>query len=71
MITDFGLAKLKTGIGGSGRMSGQGGTFDYMSPELLLGGQISVASDLYALGVVFHTMLNRRSAKASWDAAGC
>ena len=63
VITDFGLAKLKTGIGGSGRMSGQGETFDYMSPELLLGGQISVASDLYALGVVFHTVLTGEAPK--------
>jgi eukaryotic-like serine/threonine-protein kinase len=63
VITDFGLAKLKTGTGGSGRMSGQAGTFDYMAPELLRGEQISVASDLYALGVVFHTMLTGEAPK--------
>lgn len=57
VITDFGLAKLKTAAAGDGTTSGYGGTFDYMAPELLLGGRVSTASDLYALGVVFHMML--------------
>jgi serine/threonine protein kinase/tetratricopeptide (TPR) repeat protein len=65
VITDFGLAKLKTNTNGSHRMSGQGGTFDYMAPELRLGGQISVCSDIYALGVVFHTMLAGKEPKQS------
>jgi serine/threonine-protein kinase len=60
VITDFGLAKLKANTAGDGTMSGHGGTFDYMAPELFLGGRVSVASDLYALGVVFHAMLTGR-----------
>jgi len=54
VITDFGLARIaaephadETG----------GGTYDYMAPELFHGERASVASDVYALGVLFHVML--------------
>jgi serine/threonine protein kinase/tetratricopeptide (TPR) repeat protein len=57
VITDFGLAKLKLGDVGAHVMSERGGTIDYMAPELLRGGRASVATDLYALGVLFHVML--------------
>jgi eukaryotic-like serine/threonine-protein kinase len=60
VITDFGLAKLAQS-GGSSIMSGRGGTFDYMAPELLLGERSSVASDIYALGVLFHNLLTGHS----------
>jgi tetratricopeptide (TPR) repeat protein/tRNA A-37 threonylcarbamoyl transferase component Bud32 len=33
------------------------GTAEYMAPELLRGGQPSVSSDLYAVGLLFHHML--------------
>jgi serine/threonine protein kinase/dipeptidyl aminopeptidase/acylaminoacyl peptidase len=56
VITDFGLAKLKFAEG-SHLMSVRGGTFDYMAPELFCGESATVASDLYALGVLFHAML--------------
>ena len=56
VITDFGLAKLKFAEG-SNLMSVRGGTFDYMAPELFRGAPATVASDLYALGVLFHAML--------------
>ena len=56
VITDFGLAKLKFDEG-SHVMSGRGGTFDYMAPELFRGEPATIASDLYALGVLFHSML--------------
>src|SRR5215471_5330088 len=47
VITDFGLAKIKSVE--SGQVTGGGaGTRDYMAPELLLGGRPSVSSDLYA-----------------------
>ncbi|HEY1342935.1 MAG TPA: protein kinase, partial [Bryobacteraceae bacterium] len=51
VITDFGLAKMKDAPGR------HGGTYDYMAPEQLLGEPPTVASDLYALGVLFHVML--------------
>ena len=60
VITDFGMAKMAEPQG-SGMMSGRGGTFDYMAPELLLGGRAKVASDLYAMGVMFHVMLKGHS----------
>ena len=56
VITDFGLAKLKLAHG-SRLLAAQGGTFEYMAPELFRGEPATVASDLYALGVLFHTML--------------
>lgn len=60
VITDFGMAKME-GAPTGGMMSGRGGTFDYMAPELLLGDRATVRSDLYALGVLFHIMLQARS----------
>jgi len=56
VITDFGMATMKT-IEGVPATGGGGGTPDFMSPELFLGERAAVASDLYALGIVFHTML--------------
>ena len=60
VITDFGLAKLGlTKIpepGGLHMMSGRGGTRAYMAPELFLGERASVASDIYALGVLIHEL---------------
>ncbi len=53
VITDFGLAKMKDGPSDDAG----GGTYDYMAPEQLLGEPASVASDIYALGVLFHVML--------------
>ncbi len=51
VITDFGLAR---GIGASGEV---GGTPDYMAPELWKGAGASIASDIYALGVILFEML--------------
>ena len=42
-------------------MSVQGGTLEYMAPELFLGERASAGSDLYALGVLFHIMLTGRA----------
>ena len=50
------MAKLKLADGGQ-LLGAQGGTFDYMAPELFRAEPATVASDLYALGVLFHTML--------------
>jgi tetratricopeptide (TPR) repeat protein len=61
VLTDFGLAKLQLADGGVHVMSVQGGTLEYMTPELFLGERASAASDLYALGVLFHIMLTGRA----------
>ncbi len=52
VITDFGLAR-KPGAGMRTAQSGPlGGTPDYMAPELWKGEKATVASDIYALGVI-------------------
>jgi tetratricopeptide (TPR) repeat protein/tRNA A-37 threonylcarbamoyl transferase component Bud32 len=52
VITDFGLAQLKSDIDNGNR----GGTRIYMAPELMRG-RSTTASDIYALGVVMQAML--------------
>ena len=61
VITDFGLAKMKDNR--SVDDTSGGGTYDYMAPEQLLGEPASVASDIYALGVLFHVMLTGHAPK--------
>ena len=51
-ITDFGLAQL-TVDAGAGQLAG---TPAYMAPEQLRGGEVSVQSDLYALGLILYEM---------------
>ena len=65
VITDFGLARFQPAGEESAGHGGMAGTYDYMAPELFHGAPPSVASDLYALGVVFHQMLT--GAAARWD----
>jgi eukaryotic-like serine/threonine-protein kinase len=62
VITDFGIATSKP-VEGAPASGGRGGTPDYMAPELFLGERSTVASDLYALGILFHTMLTGHSPK--------
>ncbi len=58
-IADFGLAKrvrTSDGIGGDYLI----GTPHYMAPELLVGNDASLSSDVYALGVCYFVMLTGR-----------
>lgn len=60
VITDFGLARKPFGpatdtAGGMGS-SAAGGTPDYMAPELWKGEKPSMASDVYALGVILYEL---------------
>jgi len=64
VITDFGLARFVE-PDGSRVLSRHGGTLDYMAPELLLGERATVASDIYALGGLFHAMLTGHPPKRS------
>jgi serine/threonine-protein kinase len=59
LITDFGLAAL------AGQLDGaqvRGGTPAYMAPEQLTGKEVSVRSDIYALGLVLHEMFTGKRA---------
>lgn len=51
ILGDFGLAHLAEDKGG-------GGTLAFMAPELLRGGKVSVASDIYALGITMYQLLS-------------
>ncbi|MEM9776820.1 MAG: serine/threonine-protein kinase, partial [Chloroflexota bacterium] len=51
-VLDFGLSSLRSGADSSG------GTLAYMAPELLQGGEVSIQSDLYAVGVIGFEMLS-------------
>jgi serine/threonine protein kinase len=57
VITDFGLARALTGAASPNAHSLEGGTLDYMAPELLHGGHPSLSSDIYALGKVLLQLL--------------
>ena len=57
VITDFGLA-LAFGVHQPTGKSEVAGTPDYMAPELFAGKSPSVASDIYALGVLFFEMVH-------------
>jgi len=59
LVTDFGLAAL------AGQLDGahlRDGTPAYMAPEQLAGKEVSVRSDLYALGLVLHEMFGGKPA---------
>jgi serine/threonine-protein kinase len=58
-LTDFGLAGLAETLS---REDVQTGTPAYMSPEQLLGREVSVRSDIYALGLVIYELVTGRRA---------
>lgn len=62
VLTDFGLARFAE-PDGSHILSQHGGTFDYMAPELFLGQPPTIATDIYAMGVLIHTLLTGQPPK--------
>ena len=57
MVTDFGISRLVSPDTG-GRRTGLVGTPEYMAPELFDDENPSVASDLYAVGVLLYEMVS-------------
>ncbi len=58
VVTDFGLATLIADGNKSGTI---GGTRYYMAPEMLEGARASVATDIYALGVLFSELFRGKT----------
>ena len=56
VITDFGLARRPQSSLPAVQSGTMGGTPDYMAPELWRGEKASVASDIYALGVILYEL---------------
>lgn len=72
VITDFGLAHRPETSCQSIQSGVLGGTPDYMAPELWKGAKASVASDVYAFGVLLYELASGRkpfpfSGGASWE----
>ena len=60
VITDFGLARRPNSAPPAAQAEMQGGTPNYMAPELWKGDQVSPASDVYALGVILYELIAGR-----------
>jgi len=60
VITDFGLARTLEASQRTVQSGETGGTPDYMAPELWNGGKATVASDIFALGVILHELVSGR-----------
>ncbi len=58
VITDFGLARGVEVAQGTTQSGELAGAPDYMAPELWHGAKTNVASDIYALGVMFYEMVS-------------
>jgi len=56
VVTDFGIAKA-AGREKLTRTRGIVGTFEYMSPEQVQGGDVTPASDIYACGITLYHMV--------------
>jgi serine/threonine-protein kinase len=73
-VLDFGIAKILHGsaienmdLTRSGQMVG---TFDYMAPEQMVGGQVSSQSDIFTVGVLLHEMITGDKPFGDPDTAG-
>ena len=60
VVTDFGLAQEPRSSDDGPLWSGVAGTVAYLSPERAAGAPATIASDLYALGIVLHEVVAGR-----------
>ena len=67
VITDFGLARSHDASAQTMQSSEVAGTPDYMAPELWNGGAASIASDVYAVGVILREMVCGQEPHARWN----
>jgi hypothetical protein len=64
LLSDFGISKILDDNSGKTSLTSTGvgiGTPEYMSPEQAYGGQTDGRTDIYALGIVFYTLVTGRS----------
>jgi serine/threonine-protein kinase len=61
-VIDFGIAKVRNSLIAPSTMTGGqvAGTAQYMAPEQFQGKKVSVASDVYALGIIAYEMVTGR-----------
>src|SRR5512142_120920 len=59
LVMDFGLAR-SLGVDGMTQTGALLGTMEYMSPEQALGEELTPASDLFAVGLIFYELLTGR-----------
>ena len=63
-VLDFGIAKIVQGTDERNELTQAGhmiGTVDYMSPEQMVGGEMTGRSDIYTLGIVMYEMISGRT----------
>ncbi|MEO7730061.1 MAG: serine/threonine-protein kinase, partial [Kofleriaceae bacterium] len=70
-VLDFGIAKIvqgnehdRTELTQAGQMIG---TIDYMSPEQMVGGEMTPQSDIYTLGILIYEMISGRTPFAEFQ----
>jgi serine/threonine protein kinase/Flp pilus assembly protein TadD len=61
VITDFGLARRREAAQRTAPSGQAGGTPAYMAPELWKGEKASIATDIYALGVILFELISGRT----------
>ena len=61
-ITDFGFARIAARNADESKRLTFCGTDSYMSPEILLGNEFDLPTDIYSLGVIFCEIASRRLA---------
>lgn len=69
-LLDFGIAKLLDGSDGHTTALGRAFTPDYASPEQLDGERVTVATDVFSLGVILYELLAGRRPFSSGSASG-